>query len=106
MNPSFEFLKNCKPGELLRVKIEDVAEFAILGASEGHGLQPLVVLKNDEPPYAINLLEKGHCRTILTDVRLVLVRSSKKWAHCLSPMVQNHWRSKQKRGAEPLDIST
>jgi hypothetical protein len=57
---SFEFLKNCKPCELLRVKIEDAAEFAILGANEGHGLQALVVLKESEPPFAINLLETGH----------------------------------------------
>jgi len=40
---SFELLKNCKPCELLRVKIEDAAEFAILGANEGHGVQALVV---------------------------------------------------------------
>jgi len=57
---SFEFLKNCKPCELLRVKIEDVAEFAILGANEGHGFQALVVLKESEPPFAINLLGSGH----------------------------------------------
>jgi hypothetical protein len=57
---SFEFLKNCKPWELPRVKIEDAAEFAILGANEGHGLQALVVLKESEPPLAINLLESGH----------------------------------------------
>jgi hypothetical protein len=57
---SFGFLKNCKPCELLRVKIEDTAEFAILGANEGHGVQALIVLKNDEPPLMINLLESGH----------------------------------------------
>src|SRR5260221_8296304 len=57
---SFEFLKNCKPCELLRVKIEDTAEFAILGSSEGHGFQALVVLKENEPPFAVNLLESGH----------------------------------------------
>jgi hypothetical protein len=56
----FEFLKNCKPCELLRVKIEDSAEFAILGANEGRGLQALVVIKQNEPPFAINLLESGH----------------------------------------------
>jgi hypothetical protein len=56
---SFEFVNNCKPGDLLRVKIEDTAEFAILGANEGHGLRALVVLKNNEPPFAINLLESG-----------------------------------------------
>jgi hypothetical protein len=42
---SFEFVSNCKPGDLLRVKIEDTAEFAILGASEGHGFRALVVFK-------------------------------------------------------------
>jgi hypothetical protein len=57
---SFEFVNNCKPGDLLRVKIEDAAEFAILGANEGHGLRALVVLKDNEPPFAINLLESGH----------------------------------------------
>jgi hypothetical protein len=57
---SFEFLKDCKPCELLRVKVEDTGEFAILGAKEGHGLQVLVVLKENEPPFAINLLESGH----------------------------------------------
>jgi|SRR5208337_4042096 len=56
---SFEFVNNCKPGDLLRLKIEDVAEFAILGANEGHGLRALVVLKDNEPPFAINLLESG-----------------------------------------------
>jgi hypothetical protein len=56
---SFEFVASCKPGDLLRVKIEDTAEFAILGANEGHGLCALVVLKDNEPPFAINLLESG-----------------------------------------------
>jgi len=56
---SFEFVKDCKPGNLLRVKIGDTAEFAILGANEGHGLRVLVVLKDNEPPFAINLLESG-----------------------------------------------
>ena len=53
---SFVFLKDCKPCELLRVKINDVAEFAILGAREGHAAQWLVVLKRNEPPFAINLV--------------------------------------------------
>jgi hypothetical protein len=57
---SFDFLKNCKPCELLRVKIEDDAEFAILGANEGRGFQALVVLKENEPPFALNLMESGH----------------------------------------------
>lgn len=56
---SFEFVNNCKPGDLLRVKIEDAAEFAILGANEGHGLRALVVLEDNELPFAINLLESG-----------------------------------------------
>jgi hypothetical protein len=60
MVPLFEFVKDCKPGDLLRVKIDDASEFAILGASEGRGLLALVVLKNDEPPFTINLLESGH----------------------------------------------
>ena len=59
---SFEFLKNCKPGELLRVKINDAAEFALLGAKESlsHSFQPLVVLKENVPPFAFNLLGSGH----------------------------------------------
>lgn len=60
MAHSFELVSRCKPGDLLRVKIENAAEFAILGAKEGHGLLPLVVLKDSEPPFAINLLESGH----------------------------------------------
>jgi hypothetical protein len=56
---SFEFVENCKPGDLLRVKIEDTTEFAILGANEGRGFRALVVLKDSEPPFAINLLESG-----------------------------------------------
>jgi hypothetical protein len=60
MTLSFEFLKSCKPGELLRVKIEDAAEFAMLGAKEGHSFQALVVIKDNEPPFAINLLESGY----------------------------------------------
>ena len=55
----FEFVKNCKPGDLVRVKIEEVVEFAILGANEGHSLRALVVLKDNEAPFAINLLETG-----------------------------------------------
>jgi hypothetical protein len=57
---SFEFLRNCKPCELLRVKIEDAAEFAILGAIEGRNLQVLVVLKEREPPFAISVMEAGY----------------------------------------------
>jgi hypothetical protein len=57
---SFQFLKDCKPCELLRVKIGDSAEFAILGVNEGHSFQALVVLKEKEAPFAINLLESGH----------------------------------------------
>ena len=57
---SFQFVNNCKPGDLLRVKIEDAAEFAILGARESSSFQTLVVLKDNEPPFAINLLESGN----------------------------------------------
>jgi hypothetical protein len=57
---SFEFVNKCKPGDLLRVKIDDAAEFAILGADEGRALRALVVLKDNEPPFAINLLLSGH----------------------------------------------
>jgi len=53
-------LNKCKPGDLLRVKINDTAEFAIIGAAEGHALRALVVLENNKPPFAINLLEHGH----------------------------------------------
>jgi hypothetical protein len=56
---SFKFVNDCKPGDLLRVKIEGAAEFAILGANEGRALQALVVLKDNEPPFVINLLESG-----------------------------------------------
>jgi hypothetical protein len=56
---SFRFLRDCKPGALLRVKIEDAAEFAIMGAQEGYALCALVVLKDNEPPFAVNLLESG-----------------------------------------------
>jgi hypothetical protein len=60
MGLSFEFVNNCKPGDLLRVKIEDAAEFAIIGANEGRSFRALVVLKDNEPPFVINLLESGH----------------------------------------------
>jgi len=59
MKLPFEFVNKCKPGDLLRVKIEEVAEFAIVGANEGRGLRALVVLKDNEPPFAINLLQSG-----------------------------------------------
>ena len=59
MAVSFEFIHKCKPGDLVRVKIEDSSEFAILGAHEGIGLRSLVVLRDNEPPFAINLLESG-----------------------------------------------
>lgn len=59
MAVSFEFISKCKPGNLVRVKIKDTAEFAILGAHEGHGLRALVVIKDNKSPFAINLLESG-----------------------------------------------
>lgn len=59
MVPSFRFVRDCKPGELLRVKIEDAAEFAIMGAPQGQALCALIVLRDNEPPFAINLLESG-----------------------------------------------
>jgi hypothetical protein len=59
MTLSFGFISNCKPGDLLRVKIEDAAEFAILGADQGLALRTLVVLKDNGPPFALNLLESG-----------------------------------------------
>jgi hypothetical protein len=56
---SFRFVRDCVPGDLLRVKIGDAAEFAIMGAPEGNALCALIVLKDNEPPFAINLLESG-----------------------------------------------
>jgi len=59
MTLSFKFLRQCNAGDLLRVRIGDVAEFAILGDPQGWGRRALVVLKDAAPPFAINLLESG-----------------------------------------------
>ena len=60
MTHSFKFVNKCEPGDFLRVKIEDAAQFAIVGAKQGDSLRALVVLKDNESPFAINLLESGH----------------------------------------------
>jgi hypothetical protein len=59
MKLSFKFLKECTPGDLLRVKINDTAEFALVGA-EVNGPCSLVVLKDSEPRFAINWMESGY----------------------------------------------
>jgi hypothetical protein len=124
MTLSFEFVNNCKPGDLLRVKIEDTAEFAILGANEGHGLRALAVLKDNDPPFAINLLESGRidgdfetyaalvcgkcdmrfCPTTLTVARLALVRSSRRSGVSSLRTAQNPWWSRR-RPARAFDTS-
>src|SRR5690349_6472441 len=54
----FRFLKDCEPTKLVRVKINDGSEFAIVGAREGQ-FQPLAVLPRHKPPYLINLINNG-----------------------------------------------
>jgi hypothetical protein len=57
MLPTLKFLLSCKLGSLLRVRINDNAEFAILGAPTPHsqGIQYLVILRQDDSPLAINI---------------------------------------------------
>jgi hypothetical protein len=50
---SFEFVKNCKAGDLVRVKVGDAAEFAIVGANEERARYLIVLKQNGEPPTAI-----------------------------------------------------
>ena len=59
MTPSFVFVNRCSPGDLLRVKINDIAQFSLLGASQAESLRALVVLQDNVPPFVINLLESG-----------------------------------------------
>jgi len=55
----FAFLKDCSPLDLVRVKLDDVSEMAIVGKQEGRQWQPLVVLPQETPPFIINLLQGG-----------------------------------------------
>jgi hypothetical protein len=56
---SFKYLSDCKPLELVRVKINAQALFAIVGAQSGRSYQPLIVLSTIETPWAINLMPQG-----------------------------------------------
>jgi hypothetical protein len=60
MPPILTFIKDCKAGDLLRVKINDAVEYAILGLGTQRNFQPLIVLPMYSPPSTINLLEQGH----------------------------------------------
>jgi hypothetical protein len=55
----FGFLNGCEARQLVRVKIEDRGEWAIVGARE-HSLFPLVVLTGANAPLCINLNQGGH----------------------------------------------
>jgi hypothetical protein len=56
---TFKYLSDCKPLELVRVKINAQALFAIVGAKGGQSYQPLVVLSATDAPWVINLLPQG-----------------------------------------------
>jgi hypothetical protein len=55
----FGFLAECDAGQLVRVKIEESGEWAIVGARE-RSMFPLVVLTGHDAPYCINLHQNGH----------------------------------------------
>jgi hypothetical protein len=59
MSPSLTFIRDCQVGDLLRVKLNDTVEYAILGLAAHRNLQPLIALTIDSPPFSINLLEQG-----------------------------------------------
>jgi len=56
---TFKCLSECKPLELVRVKINAQALFAIVGAKRGQSYQPLVVLSTMDTPWVINLMPEG-----------------------------------------------
>jgi hypothetical protein len=56
---TFKYLAECKPLELVRVKINSEARFAIVGAKGGVSYQPLVVLSSQDAPWVINLMPHG-----------------------------------------------
>jgi hypothetical protein len=60
MAETFKYLSECKPLELVRVKINAQALFAIVGAKRGQRYQPLVVLSTMDTPRVINLIPDGH----------------------------------------------
>jgi hypothetical protein len=55
----FSFLDACEARQLVRVKIEERGEWAIVGARE-RSFFPLVVLTGTNAPYCINLHQGGH----------------------------------------------
>jgi hypothetical protein len=55
----FGFLEECEARQLVRVKIEESGEWAIVGARD-RPLFPLVVLTGADAPYCINLYQNGH----------------------------------------------
>jgi|SRR5712671_1465220 len=55
----FGFLDKCEAGQLVRVKIGSIGEWAIVGARD-RPIFPLVVLTGADSPYCINLYQNGH----------------------------------------------
>jgi hypothetical protein len=57
---SFEFkpLAKCRERQLIRVKINDDAQWAILGEVIGTAFAPLIVLSGKDAPFCINVLQE------------------------------------------------
>jgi hypothetical protein len=59
MTYQFKFLKDCAALELVRVKLNDEAPFAIVGAMEPNSRRGFVVLESAKPPRYINFMHEG-----------------------------------------------
>jgi len=57
--PTFEFIGSCKAGDLVRVKVGDTSEWAILGARQSGFAQPLMILNATTGPKTVNLFSEG-----------------------------------------------
>jgi len=58
MSPELKFLAKCKPRELVRVKVEDAGQWALVGKPDRQ-YWPIILLSGCQSPLAINVLEGG-----------------------------------------------
>src|SRR5712691_7042733 len=56
--PKFEYLGNCQSGELVRLKVRDESQWAIMCAVDGHFVRPVMILSPTEVK-TVNIAEDG-----------------------------------------------
>jgi hypothetical protein len=56
--PKFEYLGNCKPGELVRLKVGDESRWGIMCSRAGHHVAPVLILSATEVK-TVNIMEEG-----------------------------------------------